>query len=61
MYLAKTKLDSSLGRRKHRKEAHFNKTVIRYESEGVKKKKIRKQIVFSNGFTESEAHPPPGP
>lgn len=38
MYLAKTKLDSSLGRRKHRKEAHFNKTVIRYESEGVKKR-----------------------
>lgn len=25
------------------------------------KKEIRKQIVFSNGFTESEAHPPPGP
>lgn len=25
------------------------------------KKETRKQIVFSNGFTESEAHPPPGP
>lgn len=25
------------------------------------KREIRKQTVFSNGFTESEAHPPPGP
>lgn len=38
MYLAETKLDSALGGRKYRKEAHFNKTVIRYESEGVKKR-----------------------
>lgn len=59
MYFAVTKLDSSLGRRKYRKEDHFNKTVIQYESKGVRKQ-IREQIIFSNCFPKSVAHPPPG-
>lgn len=53
------KIGSSLRGRKYRKEDQFNKTVGQYERKGVKKE-IKKQIVFSNCFTESEARPPPG-